>query len=62
MVSTKQAAKLANVTPSTIRYAILRGDLPAQKLGRDWLISEQDLRIWIDNPDKHRPGRRVAKS
>ena len=43
MLTTSQAAALVNVARVTILKWIARGDLPAEKIGRDWMIKESDL-------------------
>ncbi len=46
--TSKQAAEKANLkNTSTIRYAVIRGKLHATKVGRDWLISADELERWI---------------
>ena len=49
-LSTRQAAKLANVGTSTLLAAIAAGQLRAKCLGRTkFLIRPADLEDWIDN-------------
>lgn len=48
-LSTKQAAKLANVGTSTLLAAIAAGQLRAKCLGKKFLIRPADLEDWIDN-------------
>lgn len=43
MLTTNQAAYLANVARVTILKWIARGDLPAEKVGRDWIINRDIL-------------------
>jgi excisionase family DNA binding protein len=42
--NTKQAAEILGVNDSRVRQLILAGRLPAQKVGRDWVIFEKDLK------------------
>ncbi|WP_243268585.1 helix-turn-helix domain-containing protein [Sulfitobacter sp. DSM 110093] len=42
-----QAAKIANVSRSTVSRAIKSGDLPARKGNQSWQISDSDLREWL---------------
>lgn len=57
LLTTTQACAILNVHRSRVRQLILRGQLPATKTGRDWLIRESDLELV-----KHRPrGRPKAK-
>lgn len=37
----------------TLRKAIARGDLPAVKFGREWIVSRAALQAWIDDPAMH---------
>jgi len=39
----KEAAANLGTTPDNLRGAIARGSLTAQKLGRDWHVTESDL-------------------
>jgi len=53
IIDTNKAAKILNVHPSRVRVLIREGRLPAQKVGRDWIIDEMDL----DKVRKRKPGR-----
>ena len=49
-LSVAEAAKEKDVAARTIRHAILRGDLPAHKLGGQtgaYVINRRDLDKWI---------------
>jgi excisionase family DNA binding protein len=39
----KEAAALLNCTPDNLRGAIRRGAMKAQKLGRDWIVTEHEV-------------------
>ena len=56
-INTKEAAKLLGVNDSRVRQLILAGRLPAQKVGRDWIIRERDLAKVADR----KPGRPKKK-
>lgn len=43
MLSVKESAALLNVTPSRVRALIASNALPAQKVGREWVIREEDV-------------------
>ena len=43
MLTTIQVAKKLKITTARVRQLILANRLPAQKIGRDWFIKEQDL-------------------
>jgi excisionase family DNA binding protein len=45
MLTTKEAADQLGKGVRAIQALITKGYLPAQKLGRDWLISERDLEL-----------------
>lgn len=47
LLTLAQAAKLVDRNAASLRQAILRGSLPAQKLGRDWFVKESDLKRYI---------------
>jgi excisionase family DNA binding protein len=53
LLTAKQAAKILGVDDSRVRVLIREGRLPAQKIGRDWIIMEPDLELVKDR----RPGR-----
>jgi excisionase family DNA binding protein len=53
MLTTKQAAEILKVHHSRVRILIREGRLPAQKIGRDWIIMEPDLEKVKDR----KPGR-----
>jgi excisionase family DNA binding protein len=56
MLTTAQAADQLGVTVRRVQALINAGRLPAQKVGRDWLIEEKDLRLVEDR----KPGRPAA--
>ena len=43
LINTKKASKLLGVNVQRVRQLIAAGRLPAQKVGRDWVIREWDL-------------------
>lgn len=45
LLSTEQAAERLGITARTVCRLIERGELPAAKLGRGWLIDETDLEL-----------------
>ena len=53
ILNTNQAAEILEVHPSRVRVLIKEGRLPAQKVGRDWIIKEKDLEKVKDR----KPGR-----
>jgi excisionase family DNA binding protein len=53
VLTTKEAAEHLGVTVARVRQMILAGRLPAQKFGRDLVISESDLKLVKDR----KPGR-----
>lgn len=57
LLTIPQAAARAGVKPGAILARIKSGKLPAQKMGRDWMIEEAALTAW--QPDK--PGPRSSK-
>jgi len=52
----KTAAKVAGYSENTIRKAIKVGHLPANDTGTKYLISENDLKSWVENTDAHKRG------
>ena len=53
MITTAQAAIILQVSRSRILKLIEAGRLPAEKIGRDWLIRPEDLEL----VKVRRPGR-----
>jgi len=53
LLTTKEAAESLGVNRSRVRQFILEGRLLAQKVGRDWIIKEEDLESARDR----KPGR-----
>lgn len=54
-LSTEKVAKRLKVVPQAVRNLIAHGRLKASRPGRDWLISEADLRAYLKV--RRRPGR-----
>ena len=44
----EQASDVSGIAPSTLRELCARGDLPARKVGRRWIISRRALLAYID--------------
>ena len=57
IISTNEAAKELGVTTIRVRALIRDGRLPAQKIGRDWIIRRVDL----DLVRVRKPGRPAKK-
>ncbi len=53
LLSTNEAAQKLGVTSIRVRAMIRDGNLPAKKIGRDYVINESDLKLVIDR----KPGR-----
>jgi len=53
MVSTKEAAQALGITTRRVLALIKSGRLPAVKVGRDWVLSKDDLKLIKNRP----PGR-----
>ena len=66
MLTVKQAAEILGVHRSRVRVLIREGRLPAQKVGRDWIILKPDLELVQDRkpgrPMKQRDGSMKPKS
>lgn len=54
-LSTGKVAKRLKVVPQAVRNLIAHGRLKASRPGRDWLVSEADLRAYLKV--RRRPGR-----
>ncbi|MFL6284668.1 MAG: helix-turn-helix domain-containing protein [Pyrinomonadaceae bacterium] len=44
-LTTKQVAERLGITPRRVQALVTAGRLPAQKIGRDYLIKEADLKL-----------------
>lgn len=56
MLSVSESAALLHVTPARVRALISEGTLPATKVGRAWILQEQDVLQRIANrPSPGRP-------
>src|SRR5437763_16716350 len=54
LLSTTEAAKRLGVTVARVQALIWKGRLPAQKVGRDYVIQEEDLKL-VENRKPGRP-------
>ena len=53
MIGTTDAAKRLGISPMRVRQLVEAGRLPAQKIGRTWVVDERDLERVRDR----KPGR-----
>lgn len=51
-LTTKQGAELIGYNAEYIRKLAQSGRIPAQKLGRDWLMKRADLLAYVREVDK----------
>lgn len=56
LISLSAAAEIAGCDSSTLRFAIKRGNLPATKFGKSWVVTREALQAWIDDPAMHKRG------
>src|SRR5262245_15190195 len=68
LLTTTEAAERLGVTVGRVQQLIWEGKLPAQLLGRDYVIKEDDLALVANRPGRGRPpltdeekARRVAE-
>ena len=55
LLTTAQAATRLGITPGRVRVLIRSGRLPAEKVGRDWVIDETDLQsVSVRKPGRPR--------
>jgi excisionase family DNA binding protein len=57
-LTTKQVAERLGITPRRVQALVTAGKLPAQKIGRDYLIKEKDLKL-VENRKVGRPKKRI---
>jgi excisionase family DNA binding protein len=53
LIGTKEASERLGVSQQRVQALIKNGQLPAEKVGRDWLIKEDDLQ----KVSERKPGR-----
>lgn len=59
LLNTTQVSKILGVNKSRVRQFIAAGRLPARKIGRDWLVKEEDLEL-VRHRKIGRPRKRSA--
>lgn len=59
LLTTPEAAKRLGVTVARVQKLIWDGRLPAQKIGRDYVIKEEDLKL-VENRKTGRPPKAEA--
>jgi excisionase family DNA binding protein len=62
ILTTSEVAERLGMTRRYIRTLITNGVLPAEKLGRDYVIKESDLTALEDRPKRGRPTKKPAKN
>lgn len=50
LISVKQASQRLGITPARITTLIREGRLPAEKIGKTWVIRVRDLHLVEDRP------------
>lgn len=55
MLSVAESASILNVSPARVRALIAEGSVPAQKVGRSWVLREED--VLQRATSRPRPGR-----
>ncbi len=61
LLGTKEASERLAVSQQRIQALIKNGQLPAEKVGRDWLIKESDLEL-VQNRQAGRPKKEAVKN
>jgi excisionase family DNA binding protein len=57
LLSVPEAAHIAEKSEENIRRAIRDGWLKATRVGqRSWAIKSNDLEVWINDAQSHKPG------
>jgi excisionase family DNA binding protein len=60
ILGTPEAAERLGITVARVQHLIWAGRLPAQKLGRDYVIQEDDLKLVADRKTGRPPGKQPA--
>jgi len=61
LLTIPQAAARSGIASRTLRDAAIAGNLPASKLGRDWLIAPGDLDYFSSNRPRRGPKPKSSK-
>ncbi len=65
LLTTPEAAERLGVTVTRVQQMIVAGRLPAEKMGRDYFIKEEDLKLIADRkpgrPPKAKPAQTNGK-
>jgi excisionase family DNA binding protein len=62
LLTTRQAAERLGISIPRIHQLINEGLLPAEKIGRDYVIREEDLKLAKDRPKAGRPPKAKAET
>lgn len=62
LLNTQQAAERLGISSRRIRVLIAENRLPAERVGRDWVIREADLEAVKDRPNGYPKGRKRVGS
>jgi excisionase family DNA binding protein len=60
LLSTSEVAERLKISKQHARALITEGKLPATKVGRDWVVNSDDLKLVANRPKRGRP-RKKAK-
>jgi excisionase family DNA binding protein len=60
MLTTSEAAKELGVTVQRVHQLITEGSLPAQKVGRDYIIQDGDLKLVSNRRPAGRPPKQTS--
>ena len=55
LLSIKEASELLGISNVRVFQMIQEGTLPAQKIGRDWFITQSDVEAAKSRPGRGRP-------
>ncbi len=61
LISAKEASKKLGIDDSRVRVLIRDGRLPAQKIGRTWVIDPKDLKLIKDRKPGRPPNQKRRK-
>ena len=61
LLTSTQAATRLGISPRRVLALITAGRLPAQRIGRDWLIAEESLAVVAERKSGNHTGRPRTK-
>ena len=62
IIPTRKAAEMLGISQEAVTQAIRRGDIKAQKLGREWAVDRESVIKYKEIKESSKTGRYTKKS